>query len=114
MDCEALAAEAGGAADGGWAAAPRDPASPAYILFTSGSTGRPKGVAVTHRGLRDFLEGCRGEYGLGEPAGGAAGRGCSAGAGAVRQRRRSSPALPVGQHGRSNSSAPLRPQAPAT
>jgi enterobactin synthetase component F len=33
------------------------PDSTAYVLYTSGSTGRPKGVEVTHRNLRNFLEG---------------------------------------------------------
>jgi enterobactin synthetase component F len=28
-----------------------------YVLYTSGSTGRPKGVEITHRNLRNFLQG---------------------------------------------------------
>ncbi|SPO05365.1 related to polyketide synthase [Cephalotrichum gorgonifer] len=31
--------------------------SPAAILYTSGSTGTPKGIVVTHRGLRNEIEG---------------------------------------------------------
>ena len=34
------------------------PANLAYIIYTSGSTGRPKGVALTHEGLRNYVEWC--------------------------------------------------------
>ncbi|KAL6716651.1 hypothetical protein ACLMJK_006219 [Lecanora helva] len=33
------------------------PEKPAAILYTSGSTGTPKGIMVTHRGLRNEIEG---------------------------------------------------------
>lgn len=34
----------------------------AYVIYTSGSTGRPKGVAVTHGGLRNYLNWAIQEY----------------------------------------------------
>ncbi|SNT27316.1 non-ribosomal peptide synthetase [Rhodococcoides kyotonense] len=36
----------------------------AYMIFTSGSTGTPKAVAVSHRGLANFAESQREEFGL--------------------------------------------------
>lgn len=36
---------------------PGDPDRVAYLIYTSGSTGRPKGVSITHRNLKNFVEG---------------------------------------------------------
>jgi len=37
----------------------------AYVIYTSGSTGRPKGVLVPHRGLNNFIQTQRRDWGLG-------------------------------------------------
>ncbi|MEL6605585.1 MAG: amino acid adenylation domain-containing protein, partial [Cyanobacteria bacterium J06614_10] len=37
----------------------------AYIIFTSGSTGKPKGTELTHRGLANFVQQSRVQYGFG-------------------------------------------------
>ena len=34
----------------------------AYVIYTSGSTGKPKGVGVTHGGLRNYVQWCKGAY----------------------------------------------------
>ncbi len=55
--------EGGAAAAGAVTAGMANPAAAAtaenaaYVIYTSGSTGRPKGVVITHRGLRNLVEG---------------------------------------------------------
>ncbi|MFE1149928.1 amino acid adenylation domain-containing protein [Streptomyces albidoflavus] len=54
------------APDSGPAAADRDPARLAYVLYTSGTTGRPKGVAVEHRAVLRSLRAGQAHLGFGE------------------------------------------------
>ncbi|MDZ7268842.1 MAG: amino acid adenylation domain-containing protein [candidate division KSB1 bacterium] len=41
------------------------PENLAYVIYTSGSTGRPKGVLVPHRGLNNFMQSQKQDWGLG-------------------------------------------------
>ena len=55
FDGTVLAVDRTDATGAGRVAVPVAPDDLAYIVYTSGSTGTPKGVAVTHRGLRNYV-----------------------------------------------------------